>query len=298
MQKGGNEQKSVKINRNPAFGKAKTPLTKPEAPSYDAASGERALAQVGPLLMTLEPHEIESPRVDVELAALAALNVARLVREPSLLERFRSMPAAEFDREQVDRLEPLAWALWHAHRAHQVAALSASSAVVPVALAEAANELERRMQRCVEYHLADHPEAAAKVAFLRAGNGYRDLAGDLMGYAELYRAYRDELRHDRKQYREGDADEAERLAKQLFETLALAQGGIGQAASLRDRAWTLLSRCYDEVTSVGRWLLRHEPKVDAYFPSLHVVGRPRTGRPKASKNPDPEPTEEPGPATD
>jgi hypothetical protein len=298
MQKGGTEQKSVRIDPKAAFGKTTTPLAKPEAPSYDAASGEKALAQVEPSLMALAPHEIESPRVDVELAALAALNVARLVREPALLERFRSIPAAEFDRELVDRLEPLAWALWHAHRAHQVSALSASSAVVPVALAEAANELERRMQRCVEYHLADHPEAAAKVAFLRAGNGYRDLAGDLMGYAELYRAYREDLRHDRKQYREGDADEAERLAKQLFETLALAQGGIGQAASMRDRAWTLLSRCYDEVTAVGRFLLRHEPKVGSYFPSLHAVGRPSIGRPKASKTPDPPPTEEPGPATD
>ncbi|HEU4404531.1 MAG TPA: hypothetical protein VFS43_04485 [Polyangiaceae bacterium] len=47
---------------------------------------------------------------------------------------------------------------------------------------------------------------------MRAGNGYRDLAGDLMGYAELYRDYADEIRHDRKQCREGDADGAVRLA--------------------------------------------------------------------------------------
>lgn len=297
MQKGENVQKSVNVNRKFAFGKAKAPLVSPEAPAYDPASGEKALAQVGPSLMALEPHEIESPRVDLELAALSALKVARLVREPSLLEGFRSMPAAHFDRESIDQLEPLAWAAWHAHRAHQVAALSTSAAVVPVALAEAANELERRMQRCVEYHLADHAAAAPKVAFLRAGQGYRDLAGDLMGYAELYRDYVDELCHDRKQYREGDADEAVRLATQLFETLALAQGGAGKAASLRDRAWTLLSRCYEEVTDAGRWLLRHEPAVDSLFPLLHVAGRSRPSRNKP-QGPEPTPTEEPGPATD
>jgi hypothetical protein len=89
-----------------------------------------------------------------------------------------------------------------------------------------------------------------------------------------------------------------RLAAQLFETLALAQGGVGRAASLRDRAWTLLSRCYEEVAAAGRWLLRHEPKVDAYFPSLHAVGRPGVGRSKSSKAPSPAPAEEPGPATD
>jgi hypothetical protein len=298
MQKGGNEHTFVKNNRKPAFGKAKAELKALPAPAYDPASGEKALALVKPLLLALPADEIETPRLDLELAALTALNVARLVHEPSLLERFRAMPAAEIDREAVDRLEPFAWAAWHAHRAHQIAARSSSAAVVPVALAEAATELERRMQRCVEYHLADHPEAAAKVAFLRAGTGYRDLAGDLMGYAELYRDYVDELRHDRKQYRVGDADEAVRLATQLFETLAFAQGGVGQALSVRDRAWTLLLRCYDEVAATGRWLLRHEPKVDAYFPSLHSAGRPGIGRSKASKTPNPTPTEEPGPFSD
>lgn len=298
MQKGGNENTSAKNNRNPAFGKAKAPLAKPKALAYDPAAGERALAEIRTHLVALEPHEVETPNVDLELAALAALNVARLVHEPSLLERLRSMPAAEFDHEQLGRLEPLAWAAWYAHRVHQIASQSATSAVVPVALAEAATELERRMQRCVEYHLADHAAAAPKVAFLRAGNGYRDLAGDLMGYAELYRAYVEELRHDRKQYREGDADEAERLAKQLFETLALAQGGAGQAASLRDRAWTLLSRCYDEVATAGRWLLRHEANVAELFPLLQVAGRSRASRSKAGKATEPAPAEEPAPSND
>jgi hypothetical protein len=298
MQKGGNEHESANNNRKPTFGKARAPLAKPGAPAYDPAAGEKALAEVGPHLMALEPHEVETPNVDLELAALAALNVARLVHEPSLRERFRSMPAAEFDREQLGRLEPLAWAAWYAHRAHQIASQSASAAVVPVALAEAATELERRMQRCVEYHLADHPAAAAKVAFLRSGQGYRDLAGDLMGYAELYREYVDELRHDRKQYREGDADEAEGLAKQLFEALARAQGGAGQAASLRDRAWTLLSQGYAEVAAAGRWLLRREPEVDRLFPLLHVAARSRPARGRAGKAPEPAPADEPAPSND
>src|SRR5688572_15478898 len=124
MQKGGNEHRFVKSNRKPAFGKARAELKALPAPAYDPASGEKALALVKPLLMALPADEIETPRLDLELAALTALNVARLVHEPSLLERFRAMPAAEFDREAVDRLEPFAWAAWHAHRAHQIAARS------------------------------------------------------------------------------------------------------------------------------------------------------------------------------
>jgi hypothetical protein len=122
---------------------------------------------VRPWLLALANDEVETPHL--ELATIAALNVARLVHEPSLLERFRSMPAGEFDREALDRLEPLAWAAWHANRAHQVASAAASTAVVPVALVEAATELEKRMQRCVEYHLYDNPATAATVAFLRGG---------------------------------------------------------------------------------------------------------------------------------
>jgi hypothetical protein len=290
MTKGGSEPKLTNTARQASFGKAKAPLKPPPAPAYDAAAGERAIEQVRPWLLELANDEVETPRLDLELAAMAALNVARIVHDPSLVERFRSMPAGEFDREAIDRLEPLAWAAWQANRGHQVASASASVAVVPVALVEAATELEKRMQRCVEYHLADHPATAAKVAFLRAGTGYRDLAGDLMGYAELYREYADELRHDRKQYREGDAAEAVRLATQIFETLALASGGLGQAVSLRDRAWTLLAQCYEEVAAAGRWLLRHEPKVDSLFPSLYMAGRPGQGRSRAGKTPEPPPT--------
>ncbi|MCU0682129.1 MAG: hypothetical protein MUF34_07730 [Polyangiaceae bacterium] len=298
MTKGGAESRPTKPNPKATLGRAKAPLKPAPAPAYDLAAGEKALAQMKPLLLALSNEEVETPRLDLELAAMAALNVARIVHDPSLVERFRLLPEGEFDRASIDRLEPLAWAAWQAHRAHQIASVSTSGAVVPVALVEAATELEKRMQRCVEYHLADHPEAAAKVAFLRAGSGYRDLAGDLMGYAELYRAYADELTHDRKQYRESDADEAVRLATQLFETLALAPGGLGQAVSLRDRAWTLLSQCYEEVAAAGRWLLRHEPKVDSLFPSLHAAGRSPQVRSRSGKTPESPPTVPPPAAPD
>jgi hypothetical protein len=295
MTKGGHDPKEAKPRTKSTRGRATTPITTPAAPAYDAAAGEKALGQMQPLLSALPADEIETPRLDLELAALGALRVAHLVRDPSLRQRLQQMPGDEFDPTVLDQLEPLAWAAWHAHRAQQVANLSASKAVVPVALAEAATELEKRMQRCVEYHLEDHPQAGVKVGFLRSGSGYRDLAGDLMGYAELYRAYRDELSHDRKQYREGDADEAERLAKQLFETLAHSSGAAGRASSLRDRAWTLLARCYEEVAAAGRWLLRHEPKVDALFPSLHAASRVGQGRSRPGKDA-PSPGEEPAPA--
>ena len=242
-------------------------------PMYDAIVGERALLHLMPRLNILSADQLEKPRGDLELVATGALGLARLIREPNLRARFRALPPSEFDPEWLDLLEPLAWALWHVHRTHQAASISAAAVVVPVDLVEAATDLERRMQTCVEYHLADHPDAGPKVAFLRVGTGYRDLAGDLMGYAELYRDYGEELRHDRKHYRAGDAGEAVVLATRLFEALAMGQGGDQHRLTLRDRTWTLLSRCYEEVAATGRWLLRHDPNVMALFPTLHALGR-------------------------
>jgi hypothetical protein len=244
----------------------------PGTPMYSASVGELALLQLIPRLNTLSADRLERPHVDLEPVAIGAIELARLVHEPMLRARFRALPPSEFDPEWLELLEPLGWALWHIHRAN-LAASSALSAVVPVELSEAAVELERKMQTCVEYHLSDHPDAGPKVAFLRVGTGYRDLAGDLMGYAELYRDYRDELCHDRKNYREGDADEAVKLATRLFEALALGQGGDQHRLMLRDRTWTLLARCYDEIAATGRWLLRHDPNVSSFFPALRALGR-------------------------
>ncbi len=258
-----------------------SPFARPAAPVYDAVVGEQALLSLMPRLNVLSADQLERPRADLELVALGALALARTVREPNLRARFRALPPSEFDPEWLELLEPLAWALWHVHRTHRALSAASAAPVVPVDLSEAATELERRMQTCVEYHLADHPEAGAKVAFLRVGTGYRDLAGDLMGYAELYREHRDELCHDRKHYRAGDADEAVVLATRLFEAIAMGQGGDQHRLALRDRAWTLLARCYEEIVTTGRWLLRRDPFAGALFPSLQALGRPGGGRPPA-----------------
>ncbi|HEU4537789.1 MAG TPA: hypothetical protein VFS00_26895 [Polyangiaceae bacterium] len=277
---------------NPStFGKATARIQRPSTPMYDPVAGERALLQLMPRLNTLSADRLERPRFDLETVALGAIALARATREPNLRARFLALPPSEFDPEWLELLEPLAMALWHVQRTHlAVTGSSTAAAVVPVELSEAATELERRMQTCVEYHLADHPEAGPKVAFLRVGTGYRDLAGDLMGYAELYRDYRDELRYDRKHYREGDAEEAVRLATRLFEALAMGQGGDQHRIALRDRAWTMLSRCYDEVAVTGRWLLRHDANVGAMFPTLQSLGRAALAR-KGPRPPGGLPTE-------
>jgi hypothetical protein len=268
-----------KTERPSAFGKTTTRIQRSGTPMYDPVTGEQALLQLMPRLNTLGADKLERPRVDLELVSLGAIALARAAREPNLRARFLALPPSEFDPEWLELLEPLAMALWHVQRKHLALTSSATAAaVVPVELSEAATELERRMQTCVEYHLSDHPEAGPKVAFLRVGTGYRDLAGDLMGYAELYRDYCDELRYDRKHYRESDAEEAVHLATRLFEALAMGQGGDQHRLTLRDRAWTLLSRCYEEVATTGRWLLRHDSNVGTVFPSLQAIGRSTPAR--------------------
>lgn len=252
--------------------------------------GQAAFQVIQALLVTLTDDELQPLNVDMTAAAIGAIGVADRAREPSLLVRFQSLPPGEFDATQIDRLSDLGWAALH------TVTLSSQvngrgRAKLPAELVERALTLEARMQTCCEYHLGDHPVAGAEVARLRSGNGYRDVAADLLGYAELYRIYLDILSRDTKHYLATDQEEAVSTAEQMY-TLLGESATIEAEVSAVDaqRVWTLLLRTYEDVAETGRWLLRGEPRrAERLFPSLFRLSR--TGR----RSRQDEPADEPAP---
>jgi hypothetical protein len=135
------------------------------------------------------------------------------------------------------------------------------------------------MQACCEYYLLDDPELGPEVLRLRPGVGYRDLAADLLGYADLYTKRHDVVRQDRKYYRATDRDEAVRIAEQILELLGETLGPTGRtASSLLGRTFDLLRAAYQDVSETGRWLLRADPERERLFPSIYSVGRSRRSR--------------------
>jgi hypothetical protein len=257
--------------------------------------GQAAYEGIQALLTALADDELMAPNVDMSAAAIGAIGVAERAREASLLARLQSLPPGEFDAAKIDLLGILGWAALHVvTRTSQTRGQGRTK--LPPSLVEPAVELETRMQTCCEYHLGDHPEAGVEVARLRSGQGYRDLAADLLGYAELYRTYRDVLSMDLKYYRDTDEPEAVRMGEQIYTLLGEAATAETPISSIEARrVWTLLVRTYEDVATTGQWLLRNEPRrAERLFPSLFRVSRTsrrrRSGEPADETAPGTEPT--------
>jgi len=238
---------------------------------------QKALAAFGRIesdARALAPERLAKGNLNIVGAAIAAVGVADRCSEASLYARFKSLPATEFDIAHVDRLGDLAWGTWHAGNLADQLKAQKSTAKLPADLVQVAIDVERRMQRCCEYHLSDHEVAGRELRRLSPGVDYIDLASDLAGYAKLYGDYESIVSADTKYFRPGDRELALRTSARIV-TL-LGEGMTGEAVSARDmavRCFTLLDASYNEAAEAGRWLLRNDGNRDAYFPSLYAIVR-------------------------
>lgn len=263
------------------------PLTRPAPgepyppPVYSPAAGKAALTALGPELAAIADTDLGNLRVDVEAATYAALGVAGFVGAPDVQARFARLPEEEFDMTCVTGLESACFAtLFALAEARAAGALESEALVAPEVAAEAA-EVEARMQALCEYHFADDPEIRPELDRLRPGVGHRDKANDLLGYARIYELRAAIVKTDPKYYQATDAARARELAGLYIQALSAASTPRARAAfATYARAWTVLSRRYEEVRAAGLWLFRADAAQEERFPSLFVAGRPGGGRPK------------------
>lgn len=223
--------------------------------------------------------EVRAGTTDRRKAINHAASVGRAVKQPEVRAEFESMPGHRFDMQHVDRLETAALATWFVAINLQDASVLASGAKLSDELLSRASILRQRMRRVLEYN-ADHlADVMLKLADIRGGNGYIDMADDLMRLARLYDAYRLILELDVRHYQADDAASAKRLSQAINQVLG--DGRHSDAEYWNDymgRAWTFLVTTYEEVAAAGRWLFRDE-NGEARFPSLYSVGRqPRRSR--------------------
>jgi hypothetical protein len=237
-------------------------------------------------MLALASKSLSPINLDIEAACVAAQGVAAFVAKPAVRKRFQALAdAGEFDMTHLDGIAPLAAATRHARREADKAIGKGTSVQVrlPPDLVQLAATLEKRMQACAEHTLSAIPPAVKELERLSPGTGYVDLAGDLDGYADLYAQHPDEVRLDGVNYRDGDAAQARKLAKQLLEALG---SGLSDEArrrlDLTARAWTLLAGAYAEVSAAG-WFLFRDDDAAGKFPSLYAAGRFRSGRGKKGK---------------
>lgn len=263
---------------------AKTPLAKtPPAktslakiPPAASADGAALLTAIAPRLAALPKDRVVMPRTDVGKAATFALGVAQKVGQKALRTRFESLPKSEFDAGRLDDLATFSRAAIYAAQNVKTHVAVATSAKVPLSLAESAAALRERMLRLCDYYFADDDTLSAEVRDIRRGSGYLDLAADLDRLATLYRSQHATISADRNLYQAGDLATASRIADELRG--ALGESGPAstpKTAVARDTLWrcfALLHEAYNEVAAAGRFLLRHHDG-DRLFPSLSAAGR-------------------------
>lgn len=256
-------------------------------PVYSLEAGKKALERLTPQLDALADEDVTPPRVDVEIATYALLGVTGSLGDPAMKARFAELPASAFDMANVEELGAACAAMLYAlHEARTAGALD-TEAKIPAAIAAEAAEVEARMQTLCEYHFSDDATVNAELQRLRPGTGYRDLASDLLGYAQIYEQHPEVVKGDPKRYRPGDAARAQQLANEVIQ--ALSAGMTPKARTAYDRyakVWTIVSRRYDEVRAAALWLFRDDPKRQERFPSLFIAARPGTGRHKNKKGGD------------
>lgn len=257
------------------------PVDAQRAFAYSPEEGAKALAALRSRLDALPPEEVSTIRLDVSVAAYAALAVARYVQSPDVRPRFAALPKDAFDIAHADELGQTCFAALSSITEAQAEGALDTEAQLPPAIAAEATELEKRMQTVCEYQLSDDPQIAPLLAILRPGTGYRDLLNDLKGYVWIYEKRPEAVKLDGKNYRPGDLKRANEMIGIIG--LAFSDAMSPKAWQAYDtylRAWTLLERSYEEVRSTGLWLFRKDPSRDIRFPSLYAAARPNVGRPR------------------
>ena len=227
-------------------------------PRYAAAFTRREAA-----IRAVDPTTMPAVNVDVIAAMATVLGVLPKLRE--LRGDIAKLP--EFDLAAVDALEDDTLALGAAHSRWMISAsprealpaLGVASVIVRDTLVADATALARR-------GLLD----AQLVASFKSGVGYRAVVRDLMGLTSLLREHWDKV----SKVTALDAEEltaASNLADRIVGALGEREQNPAKtvdAALVRQQAYTLWTRAYDEARRAVSYLRWHEGDADKIAPSL------------------------------
>ncbi len=230
-------------------------------------------------LAAAKPSEAKS--LNLKVAATRAFLIHEEIGKPDAAELVKELTPKVFNRHHLVLLVTAANAASYAYAMLKdaKALTDEDSAKLPPELVEAAKAHRKRMYKVAEYSLDEIPDASKRLADIRSGHGYIDLASDLTRLVNLYEDYKSILQKDKAKYNAADVQRALDLDQQITQRLnQTKQKRITLWTDQSARVATVLRAVYEDVAATGRWVLRHLPEetLDERFPSLFAGkgGRP------------------------
>jgi hypothetical protein len=172
-----------------------------------------------------------------------------------------------FDVGRFDKLRDYALALAHTHGVYRGLA-AAPDGVVKLAeqLANTRDMLFADAMALAKRGVFDE----ARVAKLRSGPGYKNLAFDIVGLVQILRERWTDIAN-RTGVQQAELDQAAQLAQRLVTLVGLKEQqpvAANEVTLLRQQAFSLLIKTYNEVRRAISFLRWHEQDVDSIAPSL------------------------------
>jgi hypothetical protein len=255
----------------------------PVTGELDPKTTEAAFGKIQGQLRELPQRSVTPPNSDLQDAAIAALALVDITREPMRAARFAALPAEVFPPNTVNDLETAALAGWYVQTKVLSEGAGGGGPKVDSALYEDSGKHLKGLLKLIEYHVGDVAEVATELADIQSGIGYQDRASDLTRAASLFEIWQDELRADQRRYDPNAGQLARGYANDILTALRTSVHASAEWADLRNRAWTHLSALYSEVEKTGAWVFRADPEHSALFvPLRRMVTRVRPRRTTSS----------------
>ncbi len=245
-----------------------TPET-PKLPTVDAY--EKTL----PEILALPEDELITINIDVMAAVTSvtgALPEIRAMRD-AIAAQWRN-----FDFEQFDKLEQYTLALNQAHSSYRSAfAPKANVAELAAELTVLRDKLLVNAQSLASMGLIN----SEQLKNVKVGTGYRALASDVLTLDTVFRENWAQIA-SKTPFSQADLHAAGSLALELVAAVGQREQApvlVGEAALMRQKAFTLFVRAYDEARRAVLYLRAKAGDADSIAPSLYQgrAGRRRSG---------------------
>ena len=214
---------------------------------------------------TIAVRQDELIPVNLDVANAIATAVGALPKVMVFREEASHLPG--FDVSHFDRLQVYIFALSHAH----ASVIAASAPLEPIADVNKRGIQLRDTMYLDAVALAHRGVIAGdRIAEFKTRVGYKNLARDLLGLHELFRANWDKVAC-RTGIQLSEINEAEQVGQQLMATVGAreqASGGVARAQAQRQRNFTLFSRAYNQVRRAISFLRWDHDDLEQICPSL------------------------------